>query len=116
MAKSSRIIKDIESIDQAIKAEENVEGGYHKTIDEYLTYWMAVEEDVVESYTRLAETMQNTNVRKTLGQLIEDSKKHRKVLEHVSLTLKEIMKDEERHAKMLVDAKALLENALSSEP
>ena len=74
MVKSSRIIKDIESIDQAIKAEENVEGGYHKTIDEYLTYWMAVEEDVVESYTRLAETMQNTNVRKTLGQLIEDSK------------------------------------------
>lgn len=111
MAKTSRVIKDIESLDQAIKAEQNVESGYHATIDEYLSYWMAVEEDVVESYTKLVETIQNSEVKETLRRLIEDSKKHRKMLEHMSVTLDEILKDEERHARMLIDAKAMLEKS-----
>lgn len=114
MPKTNRIIKDIENLDQAIKAEQNVESGYHATIDEYLFYWMAVEEDVVESYTKLVQTIQNSEVKGTLEQLIEDSKKHRRTLEHVSVMLNEIMRDEERHARMLIAAKATLERTTSS--
>jgi ferritin-like metal-binding protein YciE len=112
--RTNRVIKEIESLDQAIKAEQNVESGYHATIDEYLSYWMAVEEDVVESYSKLVETIQNSEVKRTLEQLIEDSKKHRKMLEYISVSLNEIMKDEERHARMLIAAKASLEKAATS--
>lgn len=114
MPRTNRIIKDIENLDQAIKAEQNVESGYHATIDEYLSYWMAVEEDVVESYTKLVQTIQNSEVKGTLEQLIEDSKKHRRTLEHVSVMLNEIMRDEEKHARMLIAAKATLEKTTSS--
>lgn len=111
MSKQTRIIKDIENLDQAIKAEQDVEAGFHSVIDENIAYWMAVEEDVIASYTKLVQKIDNTSVRRTLEHLIEDSKKHRKLLEKVSLTLQEIMKDEEEHAKMLIAAKADLEKS-----
>lgn len=111
MSKQSRIIKDIETLDQAIKAEQHVESGFHSVIDENISYWMAVEEDVVESYTKLSQTIQNQGVKQTLEQIIEDSKKHRKMLERVSQMLDEIITDEEKHVKMLTVAKASLENS-----
>ncbi len=99
----TRVIRDIENLDQAIKAEQDVEFGYHSVIDENITYWMAVEEDVIESYTKLIEKSESPEMKRTLGQIVEDSKKHRRLLEQVSTTLKDIVADEERHAKMLTN-------------
>ena len=105
------MIKDIETLDQAIKAEQDVEAGFHSVIDENIAYWKAVEEDVIESYTKLVQKIQNEDVKQTLGHIIEDSKKHRRMLESVSATLDAIIKDEGEHARMLISAKAVLEKA-----
>ena len=111
LSRQGRVIKDIETLDQAIKAEQDVESGFHSVIDENIAYWKAVEEDVIESYTKLAERIQNEQVKRTLASIIEDSRKHRKALEDVTTTLNAIIKDEKRHAKMLTDAKSILETA-----
>ena len=100
-------------MDQAIKAEQDVESGFHSVIDENIAYWKAVEEDVIESYTKLVQTIQNEDVKRTLGRIIEDSRKHRKMLESVSATLDAIIKDEGEHARMLINAKVILEKAES---
>jgi rubrerythrin len=113
MSKQGRVIKDIETLDQAIKAEQDVESGFHSVIDENIAYWKAVEEDVVESYTKLAARIQNENVKRILEGIIEDSRKHRKALEGVTTTLDAIIRDEERHAKLLMDAKSILERTQS---
>lgn len=113
LSKQGRVIKDIETLDQAIKAEQDVESGFHSVIDESIAYWKAVEEDVIESYTKLVETIQNEQVKEILEGIIEDSRKHRKALESVTTTLDAILRDEERHARLLMDAKSILEKAQS---
>lgn len=110
-SKRDRVIKDIESLDQAIKAEKDVESGYHGTIDENISYWIAVEEDIVESYTKLVGQISNTEVKKILTHIIADSEKHGQMLRQISSMLKEIMNDEEKHSRMLERARTLLENA-----
>lgn len=105
----SRVIKDIESLDQAIKAEKDVESGYHGTIEENINYWMAVEEDIVESYTKLVGQVSNQEVKRILTLIIEDSVKHGRMLGQISGMLKEIMKDEDKHARLLETARAVLE-------
>lgn len=111
MTKRERIIKDIETLDQAIKAEQSVESGYHSVIDENISYWTAVEEDVIESYSKLIEGSHSPEMRKTLGEIVEDSKKHARMLDKISEMFDEIIKDEEKHAKMLTILKHHLEKA-----
>ncbi len=109
MSKKTRIIKDIETLDQAIKAEQNVESGYHSVIDENLAYWKAVEEDVIESYSKLIEGSESPEMKKTLAEIVEDSKKHARMLDQISRMFDEIITDEEKHAKMLMNLKDHLE-------
>src|SRR3989304_2377063 len=108
----TRVIKDIENLDQAIKAEQDVESGYHSVIDENLSYWMAVEEDVIDSYTRLIAASDSPEVRKTLERIVDDSEKHRRILEQVSTLLREIVTDEEKNAKMLTNLKSNLKKSV----
>jgi len=68
-----RIIVDIEGLEQAAKVEETVKSGYCDTIQDDLTYWIAAEEDIVDSYTRLAGSGAPESV-KSLQDLIADSK------------------------------------------
>lgn len=96
-----RIIQDIVTVDQAVKAEKDVESGYHDVIDENLTYWLAVEEDIIESYTKLAQQTDNKKIKTTLARIIEDSKNHVRILTSISKSFKKIMSDEQRHAKLL---------------
>ncbi len=112
----TRVIKDIESLDQAIKAEQDVESGYHSVIDENLSYWMAVEEDVIESYTKLIEKSGSPEMRKTLEKIVDDSRKHRRMLDEVSKMLREIVSDEEKHAKMLTNLKKHMEESKAQNP
>ena len=96
-----RIIKDVETLDDAVKAEKDVESGYHGVIDENISYWLAVEEDIVESYTKLAKESKNRKVKTTLKGIIDDSKNHIRMLTSIRKAFNKIMADEHRHATML---------------
>jgi rubrerythrin len=98
-----RIIKDIETLDQAVKAEKDVEIGYHGVIEENLTHWLAVEEDIIDSYTKLASQSDNKKIKTTLTKIVEDSKKHVRILTSIQKSFTTIMTDEQRHAKLLQD-------------
>lgn len=96
-----RIIKDVETIDQAIKAEKDVESGYHGVIEENISYWLAVEEDIVDSYTKLAKKSRSKTVKTTLSKIIKDSENHIRILTSIRKSINRIMTDEQRHAAML---------------
>jgi len=96
-----RILKDIETVDQAVKAEKDVESGYHGVIDENIAYWLAVEEDIVESYTKLVSKTKNKKIITTLTKIIADSKNHIRMLTSINKAFTKIMNDEQRHAKLL---------------
>jgi rubrerythrin len=111
LSRTSRVINDIKTLDQAIKVEQDVESGYYSVIHENVSYWIAVEEDVIESYSKLMETNPGTELLKTLREIVEDSKKHRSLLSHISSTLDLIVADERKHEKMLSELKATLEKS-----
>jgi Ni/Fe-hydrogenase 1 B-type cytochrome subunit len=71
-----RIITDIESLDQAIKVEKDVQSAYHAIIEENISYWWAIEEDVIDSYTNMINKTDREEVRSTLFRIIEDSRNH----------------------------------------
>jgi len=111
LSRTSRVIRDIQTLDQAIKVEQDVESGYYSVIHENVSYWIAVEEDVIESYSKLMETSPGTELMKTLTEIVEDSKKHRGMLSHISSTLDLIVADERKHEKMLAELKTTLEKS-----
>jgi rubrerythrin len=96
-----RVIADIETVDQAVKAEKDVETGYHGAIDENIMYWLAVEEDIIESYTKLMKNTDNKMIKDTLAKIIDDSKNHIRMLTAIKTSFGKIASDEQRHAKML---------------
>jgi rubrerythrin len=96
-----RIIKDVETLDQAVKAEKDVESGYHGVIEENIAYWLAVEEDIVDSYTKLAKASKNRKIKTNLTKIIEDSKNHIRILTSIRKSFNKIMADEQRHAQIL---------------
>jgi len=97
----SRIIKSIENFEDAAKVEKSVEAGYHGVIDEHISYWIAVEEDVADSYSKLMERTDNPKVKAVLEKIVNDSRRHAEMLRAVSDTIEKIMKDEEEHAKLI---------------
>jgi rubrerythrin len=96
-----RVIKDIETIEQAVKAEKDVESGYHGVIDENIAYWLAVEEDIIESYTKLVKQTNNRKIKTTLTKIIGDSENHVQMLTSIKKAFAKIMADEQRHARLL---------------
>jgi rubrerythrin len=96
-----RIIIDIDILDQAVKAEKDVESGYHGVIEENISYWLAVEQDIIDSYTQLANQSEHKKVKSTLTQIIDDSRNHIRLLTSIHKTFDKILEDEERHAKLL---------------
>jgi len=105
-----RIITEIETVDQAVKAEKNVELGYHGVIDENIAYWLAVEEDLIESYIKLLkktvpfQELKETGSEKMktiLTQIVRDSENHVRMLTSIKQGFTKIMNDEHHHAQML---------------
>ena len=84
-----------------MKVERDVESGYDRVIDEHITYWIAVEEDIVESYSKLIEKTENPKIRTTLSLIISDSRRHAEMLRSVAETFRKIMLDEEKHARLI---------------
>ena len=96
-----RVIKQIETFDDAVKAERDVESGYDRVIDEHITYWIAVEEDIVDSYSKLIAKTENPKIRTILSDIVADSRRHAEMLGSVAETLRKIMLDEEKHARLV---------------
>ncbi len=96
-----RIINDIETVDQAVKAEKDVEIGYHGVVDENITYWLAVEEDIIESYNKLLKETDNKKIKTVLERIIGDSENHVRILTSIKKSFNKIMRDEQRHAELL---------------
>lgn len=98
-----RVIRDIETVDEAIKAEKDVEVGYHNAIEEHILLWLATEEDIIESYSKLMKNSESRKIKATLTKIVEDSKNHILMLTSIRKSFDKIASDEHRHAKMLED-------------
>ena len=98
-----RVIRDIETIEQAIKAEKDVEIGYHHAIEENVLFWIATEEDIIESYSKLLNGTDNKKIKATFTKIIQDSKNHVLMLTEIRKSFSRIASDEQRHARMLED-------------
>jgi rubrerythrin len=96
-----RIVPVIENIDEAIKVETDVFSGYQRVIEENVSYWMAVEEDIVDSYTKMADRSENVKQRTTFNKLAEDSKEQIEVLRSIRESFRKIAAEEIRHGQML---------------
>ena len=72
----TRLLKDINSVEDAKKVEETVKTGYTETAIENLVYWAAAEEDLAESYGLMAQDSKNQARRDTFIRLQEDSKRN----------------------------------------
>ena len=97
----ARIIVDIESLDQALKVERDVASAYHSVIEDNISYWWAVQEDVIESYNNLMNKTDDEKTKSTLSRIIEDSMNHIEALESMRESFRKMLADEQRHAKML---------------
>ena len=77
-----------------------MESAYHAIIEENISYWWALEEDVIGSYTNLMNKTDNERVRSTLSKILEDSRNHVEALE----SKREFQKDPSRRATPRKDA------------
>ena len=96
-----RIVASIESLDQAVKVEKEVMSAYQRVIEENISYWEAVEEDVVDSYTKMIDRSENEKVKSTLGKIVQESKDHIEALGSIRQSFRKILTDEQRHAQLL---------------
>ncbi|MGP8070465.1 MAG: hypothetical protein ACLP5V_11305 [Candidatus Bathyarchaeia archaeon] len=96
-----RIIAGIENLEQAIKVEKDVMSGYQSVIEENISYWEAVEEDVVGSYTKMIDKTENEKVKSILNEIVEDSKEHIEALGSIRQSFRKILTDDKRHAQLL---------------
>jgi hypothetical protein len=73
--KRGRMIVEIETMEQARRVEETVKSGYSEVVIESLVQWLAVEEDLVSSYEKLAKALPDAAGRDAARKLGEQSKK-----------------------------------------
>jgi len=92
-----RIIRKIESVEQALKVEESIETGYCSVIKENLEYWIAVEEDLIDSYKRLSEKY----TKDVFSKLIQGSEKNLKILKSMLNDINKLL-DERNERKLLL--------------
>lgn len=94
--------REIETVEQAIMNEMDVESGYYKIIDENIRYLIAAEEDIVDCYTRPPEEADDEEVKSRLAEIVE-GKKHVRTLKSVKESLANITSDARTYAKLLRD-------------
>jgi hypothetical protein len=72
----TRILAELSTAEDAKKVEESVKTGYADTSIERLTQWAGVEEDLAESYGRLAEESGTAERKVAFTRLEEESKRN----------------------------------------
>lgn len=101
-----RVIVDIEDLGQAAKVEDTVKTGYCDYIKDYLVHWIAVEEDLTESYRKLADKLNDPKVKKTLEEFASESK------ENVS-SLRKLMKSIDSFSEAKIKRREILGDMVS---
>jgi bacterioferritin (cytochrome b1) len=96
-----RIIHGIGNLSQAVKVESDVFSGYQRIVEENISYWLAAEEDMVDSYKRMLQQTSDEKTKSTLAEIIEDSRKHIEALESIRESFRKILADAQRHVGML---------------
>jgi hypothetical protein len=66
---NARIIVDIKSMGEAKRVEESIKMGYVDAIIENIVYWIGVEEDLAESYEKIAASASSPKERDTANKL-----------------------------------------------
>ncbi|MDG6901269.1 MAG: hypothetical protein JRM80_04845 [Nitrososphaerota archaeon] len=94
--KRGRMIVEIENMDQARRVEETVKSGYSEVVIESLVQWLAVEEDLVYSYERLAKSLPDAAGREAAAKLGEQSRKEIAALSGLLSRFEEIDRDRQK--------------------
>jgi hypothetical protein len=96
-----RVIVEIENLDQALKVEQTIKTGYCDTIVDYLLQWVAVEEDLANSYVDLIEKSKSEEARKVLSELEEESRQNIARLHTLLKTAEEFSEARTRRERMI---------------
>lgn len=64
-----RIIADLKSLEEALKVEESIKTGYVDVILESLLNWIAVTEDLSESYEKISRSLPSQEEKETADKL-----------------------------------------------
>lgn len=86
----NRVLTDFESTADARKVEETVKTGYIDTAIENLVQWSAVEDDLAETYGRLAGTSKDQAARAAFKQLHDESLSNKVELSKILKALEEL--------------------------
>ena len=96
-----RIITSIDTLAHALKVERDVVSAYQKVVEENLSYWLGVEEDIADSFTKMMNTTQSQKTKLALADIVRDTKHHIEALESLRESLKKILAEDQRHARIL---------------
>ncbi len=85
-----RVIVEIETLEQALKIEQTIRTGYCDPIAENILQWIAVEEDLVNSYQRISEKSKTQELKKALNLLEEESQSNVTLLHSLLKSFEEL--------------------------
>jgi hypothetical protein len=85
-----RVIVEIETLEQALKVEETIRTGYCEPIAENILQWIAVEEDLSNSYHKIADKSENSEQKKTLIELELESRQTETMLHTMLKNVEEL--------------------------
>jgi len=105
-----RVIVEIQNLDQALKVEETIGTGYCEPIAENLRAWIAVEEDLIDSYEKLSEKFaENHEVKKAMSMLYEESRNNIKIIQNIHDSIEGLVAARDRRREIV---RGLIEDKL----
>jgi hypothetical protein len=102
-----RVIVDIDSLGQALKVEQTIRTGYCEPIAENILQWIAVEEDLANSYHKIVDKSENPELKKALIELEEESRRNTELLHS-------LLKSDENLREARLQREKLVEHLLES--
>jgi hypothetical protein len=108
-----RVIVEIHTLDQAARVEDTVRTGYIDVIKDNLVHWIAVEEDLADSYGRLAQKHNNRGVVEGLKGMSEECRANLGTLRAYLTKFEELGQARARRGQLLSDMEDALETTAS---
>jgi hypothetical protein len=96
-----RVIVEIETLEQALKVEQTIRTGYCGPIAENVIQWIAVEEDLANSYQRISEKSESPELKKALNELEEESRQNIALLDSLLKSTEEFGQARIRREKLI---------------
>jgi hypothetical protein len=84
------VIVEIESLGQALKVEQTIRTGYCDPIAENILQWIAVEEDLANSYRKIAGKSDDLELKNALGELEQGSRETETILHTMLKNVEEL--------------------------